>query len=213
MNAQDQLRLHMVQGNLNYNPAGTTKTFAIDSVLYINYQMPSRTSAGVGWFCFNDRQFSMVEISNVSVGNVYNGQLADVPNLGPMIRTFQASAALRFEYGTTLTKTDSRCKFLVSAAVRPFFNHASTTSYVSNIFPTRFTQIGISGELIPRLLLRLSPRFLLDLNAPFALITADYSRFNFASPAIQPGSQTSELFEFSTNIDRIGVRLGIAFQI
>jgi len=211
LSAQDEIApVNMVQGNFQIIPASTTSAvFAFDNQTQITYDFHESLTAGFGWMRFKERNFRMMEISNVSVSYPATREYIEIGSNIYSVQNVTISGAYRIEYGKVLNKPDAKCTFLLACGLKPFVNYVITQPNTSDVFPMRYLQVGIVGEIIPRLMFRLSPKFLLDVNAPIGLLNVDYNHFKVENPAFEIEDRRSSVINFNATFQNIGLRVGL----
>ena len=215
ISAQDKIEpVQMVQGNFQIIPASVNgATFSYDNATEISYYFAEDLTAAFGWMRFKKKNFRMMEISNISISYPPTREYIEIGSNIYSVQNATFSGAYRLEYGKAINKTDAKCIFLLSGGIKPFVNYVVTQPNTSDVSPMRYLQVGLVGEIIPRLMFRLSPKFLLDVNAPIGLLNMDFNRFVADNPALPIDQRLNSITNFSTTLQNIGFRIGLTRQI
>jgi hypothetical protein len=103
--------------------------------------------------------------------------------------------------------------FGLGLAVNPYYTHAEYESDQSTVYGSTDDLIGISLNVVPRIVINVSERFRIDLNIPVKVYDFRYSKYQVNNPTIPIRQQMVESFDNIFFEGSYTVRFGVAYLL
>lgn len=121
---------------------------------------------------------------------------------------------VRYEYILEFMK-DSKSDITASLgfALQPNFIYSNNKSFSSVDIPSTHSNIKLDGFVIPRVNYKINERSFVNLNIPFALFDASYSKSKVRDPSVPVKSQVSSSWYSEVLPQVYYLRIGYAYRI
>lgn len=123
--------------------------------------------------------------------------------------------ALRYECLYKIGNPNWRFSPIISAGINPYIKSVSTNPETSLVYPSSRLTVGARVNIIPRLNIRLTNRWFLDINTPINLFGQSIQRNVVENPSLPLNQQRNTYFDFApfSGISDISVRVGVGFRL
>ena len=122
---------------------------------------------------------------------------------------------LRYEFGYSLPIFQEESKFNVEVGLgaSPTYYTIKHLPFVSNVFPSKNSNLDLNIQLIPRLTYSLNENWYLDFNVPFNGVAFRYEMQKVENPAFSSDQQKQTSFSLDGLPSQYEVRLGLGYNL
>ncbi len=120
--------------------------------------------------------------------------------------------AFRYEYMYRIGKETWRFSPIIGAGIAPYVQQHKTQFYTSASYPTNTFATGAKVYVTPRLNVRLTNRWFLDINVPITLFEPSLLKFVIQNPSLPLRQQNNSYFNF-TGFSTISARVAVGVRL
>jgi len=122
---------------------------------------------------------------------------------------------MRYEYNYNILKKSKKYHPYIGASAQPGIGYLRTTPLISNLYKTDLFKTNLLIQVVPRLIIDLSDRFILDINLPIPLASIYWSVLNVDNPnlPIEERKTSSAGLDIIKFRDNFQFRIGLGIKL